>query len=62
MVDLVNTVKRAPGGLGVMYWAPERDLWNNDGSPGPAVFTLDHLTTMANRLESRAPTLGVVPN
>lgn len=43
MVDLVNTVERAPRGIGVMYWAPETDLWNADGTPGPAVFTLDHL-------------------
>ena len=43
MVDLVNTVKAAPLGVGVMYWAPEWDLWNPDGTPGPAVFTLDHL-------------------
>ncbi len=43
MVDLVNTVKAAPRGIGVMYWAPEWDLWNADGTPGPAVFTLDHL-------------------
>jgi len=56
MVDLVNTVKKAPGGLGVMYWAPERDLWNEDGSPGPAVFTLDNLTTLTKRPDSHAPT------
>ncbi|MDE3128027.1 MAG: glycosyl hydrolase 53 family protein [Gemmatimonadota bacterium] len=43
MVDLVNAVKAAPRGVGVMYWAPEWDLWNADGTPGPAVFTLDHL-------------------
>jgi len=55
MVDLVNTVKKAPRGLGVLYWAPERDLWNEDGSPGPAVFTLDQLTTLTKRPESHAP-------
>ncbi len=43
MVDLVRLVKQAPRGLGVMYWAPEWDLWNPDGTPGPAVFTLDSL-------------------
>ena len=43
MVDLVNTVKRSPRGIGVMYWAPEFDLWNADGTLGPAVLTLDHL-------------------
>ena len=56
MVDLVNTVKKAPHGLGVMYWAPERDLWNDDGSPGPSVFTLDNLTTLAKRPDSHVPT------
>ena len=55
MVDLVNTVKKAPHGLGVMYWAPEWDLWNADGTPGPAVFTLDHLSTLTKRPESHAP-------
>ena len=56
MVDLVNTVQKAPHGLGVMYWAPERDLWNDDGTPGPAVFTLDNLTTLTMRPDSHAPT------
>jgi arabinogalactan endo-1,4-beta-galactosidase len=56
MVDLVNTVQKAPHGLGVMYWAPERDLWNDDGNPGPAVFTLDNLTTLAKRPDSHATT------
>ncbi|HTY05780.1 MAG TPA: glycosyl hydrolase 53 family protein [Gemmatimonadales bacterium] len=55
MVDLVNTVKKAPGGIGVMYWAPEWDLWNADGSPGPAVFTLDHLNDLRARPASHAP-------
>ena len=56
MVDLVNTVQKAPHGLGVMYWAPERDLWNDDGTPGPTVFTLDNLTTLTKRPDSHAPT------
>jgi len=55
MVDIVNTVKKAPHGLSVMYWAPERDIWNQDGSPGPAVFVLDQLTTLSNRPASHAP-------
>jgi arabinogalactan endo-1,4-beta-galactosidase len=55
MVDLVNTVKKAPRGLGVMYWAPERDAWNADGTPGPTVFTLDDLQTLTKRPESKAP-------
>lgn len=54
MVDLVNTVQQA-GGLGVMYWAPEFGLWNADGSPGPAVFTLDSLETLTARPASHAP-------
>ncbi len=55
MVDLVNTVKKAPRGLGVMYWAPERDVWNSDGSPGPAVSVMDSLTTLRRSPESHAP-------
>jgi hypothetical protein len=43
MADLVNTVCKAPRGIAVMYWAPERDIWNADGSPGPAVFVMDRL-------------------
>jgi arabinogalactan endo-1,4-beta-galactosidase len=55
MVDLVNTVRKAPRGLGVMYWAPEFDLWNADGSPGPTVFTLDHLEDLTAQPASHAP-------
>jgi arabinogalactan endo-1,4-beta-galactosidase len=55
MVDLVNTVKKAPRGLSVMYWAPERDIWNDDGSPGPAVFVVDNLRTLTKRPASHAP-------
>jgi hypothetical protein len=55
MVNLVNTVRKAPNGLGVLYWAPEHDLWNADGSPAPAVFTLDNLTTLATGPASHAP-------
>jgi arabinogalactan endo-1,4-beta-galactosidase len=55
-MDIVNTVRKAPRGLGVMYWAPERDIWNADGSPGPAVFTLDSLTALTARPASQAPT------
>ena len=56
MADLVNTVKKSPDGLAVMYWAPERDVWNADGTPGPAVFVLDQLTTLTNRPASHVPT------
>ena len=55
LVDLVNTVRKAPGGMGVMYWAPERDIWNSDGSPGPAAFTMNNLTTFGRSPDSRAP-------
>jgi arabinogalactan endo-1,4-beta-galactosidase len=55
MVDLVTTVKKAPRGLGVMYWAPEYGLWNQDGSPGPAVFTLDSLAALRTGPASHAP-------
>ncbi len=55
MVDLVNTVRKAPRGIAVMYWQPEWDLWNPDGSPGPAVFTLDHLTDLAASPGTHAP-------
>jgi len=55
MVDVVNTVKRAPHGLGVFYWAPEREGWNADGTPGPVVSVLDQLTILTNRPASHAP-------
>jgi len=55
MVDLVNTVKKAPNGVGAMYWEPEWEIWNADGSPGPAVFTLDHLTDLTARPASHEP-------
>ena len=56
MADIVNTVKKAPRGIGVMYWAPEREAWNEDGSPGPVVSVLDHLTELTARPASHAPT------
>jgi arabinogalactan endo-1,4-beta-galactosidase len=55
MVDIVNTVKKAPHGLGVFYWAPERDVWNSDGSPGPAVFAMDNMGKLIKRPASHAP-------
>jgi len=54
MVDLINTVKRAPGGIGAMYWEPEWEAWNRDGTPGPVVFALDSLGLTA-RPASHAP-------
>ena len=55
LVDLVNTVQRAPRGIGVQYWAPEFDLWNENGSPAPAVFTLDSLRALRNAPGSHLP-------
>ncbi|HXY69531.1 MAG TPA: glycosyl hydrolase 53 family protein [Gemmatimonadales bacterium] len=55
MVDLVTTMRRAPRGIGAMYWAPEGEAWNADGTPGPVVFTLDHLRDLQARPASRAP-------
>jgi arabinogalactan endo-1,4-beta-galactosidase len=55
MADLVNTVKQAPRGTAVMYWQPEWDLWNEDGSPGPAVSVLDQLQTLTQRPASQTP-------
>jgi len=55
MVDVVNTVKNGPRGLSVMYWAPEWDIWNKDGSPEPAVSVLDRPTLLTSRPASHAP-------
>ncbi len=55
MVDLVNTIRKAPRGIGAMYWAPEFEAWNEDGSPGPVVFILDHLSDLTARPASHAP-------
>jgi len=56
LVDLVNTVEESPRGLGVLYWSPERDLWNADGSAGPGVYALDKLSTLAKRPDSHSST------
>jgi hypothetical protein len=37
-----------------MYWAPEFEIWNGDGTPQPAVYTLEHLDLTA-RPASHAP-------
>jgi arabinogalactan endo-1,4-beta-galactosidase len=55
MADIVNTVRKAPRGLGVMYWAPEREAWNDDGSPGPVVSVLDQLANLSGGPASHAP-------
>ncbi|HEY4299758.1 MAG TPA: glycosyl hydrolase 53 family protein [Candidatus Didemnitutus sp.] len=41
LADLIRTVKSEPRGIGVMYWEPEWDLWNKDGTPGPGVFVME---------------------
>jgi arabinogalactan endo-1,4-beta-galactosidase len=59
MVDLVNTVKRAPNGLGVFYWAPEgrrgNGMWTSDGSPAPSIFVADKVETLSAGPLSRLP-------
>lgn len=55
MADIINTVRKAPRGIGVMYWAPEREAWNEDGSPGPVVDVMSRLEELARRPESHAP-------
>ena len=55
MADIVNTVRKAPRGIGVMYWAPEWEAWNEDGSPGPVVSVMDRLEALTSRPASRAP-------
>jgi arabinogalactan endo-1,4-beta-galactosidase len=60
MVDLVNTVKRAPNGAGVWVWAPEargggNGMWNADGTPAPSIFVLDHLEDLKSNPMSRLP-------
>ena len=55
MVDMVNIVRKGPKGAGVVYWSPERAIWNADGSAGPAVFTPDNLTKLTKRPESHVP-------
>jgi arabinogalactan endo-1,4-beta-galactosidase len=55
LVDLTNTVLKAPRGISIMYFAPERDLWTPDGTPAPSVFMLDQLTTLTKRPDSKAP-------
>jgi len=55
LVDLVNTVRYGPRGIGVQYWAPEFGLWNADGTPGPAVFTLDRAAELRHAPWSHLP-------
>jgi arabinogalactan endo-1,4-beta-galactosidase len=56
MADIISMVKKAPRGLGVMYWAPEWQAWNDDGSPGPVVSVLDQLASLSGTPASHVPT------
>ncbi len=55
MADLIHTIEEAPRAIGAMYWAPEREAWNADGTPGPVVFVLDRLNSLTARPASHAP-------
>lgn len=55
LADVITTVQRAPRGVAVMYWQPEWDLWNEDGSPGPAVSVLEKLPSLAHGPDSHVP-------
>jgi arabinogalactan endo-1,4-beta-galactosidase len=59
MVDLINTVRRAPNGLGVFYWAPEgrrgNGLWTPEGEPAPSIFVLDKLDGLSSGPLSHLP-------
>ncbi len=54
MVDLINTIQAA-GGLGAMYWEPEWEAWNPDGTPQPVVFALDSLQALRHGPLSHLP-------
>ncbi len=62
MADLINIVRRRPGGLGVYYWAPEgrtlgggNSIWRADGSPGPSVSVLEAVSRLTIRPASHLP-------
>jgi hypothetical protein len=38
-----------------MYWAPEREAWNEDGTPGPVVSVLDELASLSGTPGSHVP-------
>ena len=61
MVDLINTVKEAPGGIGAMYWEPEWEVWNPDGSAQPAVYALDSLKALRHGPLSHLPATVPAP-
>jgi arabinogalactan endo-1,4-beta-galactosidase len=62
MADVINTVKRAPGGMGVYYWAPEgrtlgegNSLWTKEGGPEPAISVLQRLSALTAAGASHLP-------
>lgn len=55
MADIIHTVQQAPRGIAVMYWAPEVEAWNADGTPGPVVSVLEKLPQLTARPASHAP-------
>jgi arabinogalactan endo-1,4-beta-galactosidase len=62
MADLINLVRRTPGGMGVYYWAPEgralgggNSIWTANGSPGPSVSVLQDLSKLKVRPASHLP-------
>jgi arabinogalactan endo-1,4-beta-galactosidase len=68
MADVINTVRRVPGGLGVYYWAPEgralgtgNSIWMADGSPGPAVTVLRDLRALTTPPASHLPEVSQDP-
>jgi arabinogalactan endo-1,4-beta-galactosidase len=55
LADLINTVKQGPRGIGALYWQPEWEAWNRDGSPGPVVSVLGQLSRLSQSPDSHAP-------
>jgi arabinogalactan endo-1,4-beta-galactosidase len=55
MGDLINTVKSSARGISVVYWAPEWDLWNADGTPGPTVSVAGQLDELKRSPECHLP-------
>lgn len=60
LADVINTVRKSPRGIGVMYWAPEFEAWDAEGNPGPVVDVLQHLSALTARPASHAPA-GINP-
>ena len=61
MADIIHLVMKAPRGLGVLYWAPEWEAWNRDGSPGPVVSVMERLSVLEKSPYSHLPALRPAP-